>query len=389
MQLLPLASIPLKIHASDASAVGDNNLMPTIVKSEFPPTLPCKIAILAEAPGVEEDRHGRPLIGSSGKLLDALLRKAGIDRATCYVGNVFSTRPPQNDVGHFFITQKGYAALNKERGRTLAPPMRRGSKILHPDYAFEIDRLKKELQQAAPNIVICLGAVALWAVAGYDGIRKYRGNIEVSDRLGFPLKFIGTYHPANILRQWDNKIYLYHDLMKAKASSETKDVAVHHRTILVAERLADIRTQFEKYRAEGKPVSYDIETDPKNLKQITMIGFSNDANEAFVIPFIAWNRQGLSYWPTASAETEAKCLIAQFLSNHHITFIAHNSNYDREWLLRNGIAVPRYPNNEDTMLMHHSMEPELKKGLDTLSSLYLDEKSWKHLADKATLKSDE
>ncbi len=361
--------------------------MANFVPSQFPSKKPCRIAFIAEAPGHEEDVHKVPLVGPSGALFNYTLKQLGIERADCLVGNVFSTRPPHNKVEHFFMTAKGFKKWCKETGLN-PPPILRGSKLLHPDYHHELERLKKELQEFAPNIVVCMGSIALWAVAGYDGISKFRGNIEISEHLGFPVKFIGTFHPSAILRHRPNRVYFYHDIRKAVLNSDDKTIKVYNRTILVPDKLADIRNHFQKLRQEKRPIVYDIETDPKDLMQMTMIGFANSSDTAFVVPFISHNRPGRNYWPTYTAERDAKLLISELFSDESLTFIGHNSNYDREWLLRNGINVPRWPRNEDTMLLHHAIEPELKKGLDTLASLYLDEVSWKHLRKK-TPKYDE
>ena len=46
-----------------------------------------RIVIVGEQPGDEEDLGGRPFIGPAGRLLDELLREAGIDRRATYVTN--------------------------------------------------------------------------------------------------------------------------------------------------------------------------------------------------------------------------------------------------------------------------------------------------------------
>lgn len=362
--------------------------MVNIVPPDFPNASPCRIAFVAEAPGAEEDRYGRPLVGPSGALFTHTLRRLGIDRAACYVGNVFSTRPSHNNINHFFLTKKGHAAFLKENPSYITtPPSLRGSKVLNPLYQPDIDRLRADLLRVQPNIVVCMGAVALWAVAGHEGILKYRGNIEETNHLGFPLKVIGTYHPAAILRQRENFVYFYHDLRKAEANSTQRNTITYSRKIHIPQRVADVEQFIGMMSATPHlPIVYDIETEYKNIRQIESIGFANNPLEAYVVPLISYISPDYSYWPTISAETKVLHAISKFLSNKALTFVAHNSNYDREYLWRNGIRVPFYPNNQDTMLMHHSMEPELKKDLSTLASLHLDEQSWKHIPNAKTNK---
>jgi len=51
---------------------------------------------LGEAPGKVEDESGRPFVGRSGKLLDALLEQIGIPRESVYITSVVRFRPPAN-----------------------------------------------------------------------------------------------------------------------------------------------------------------------------------------------------------------------------------------------------------------------------------------------------
>lgn len=52
-----------------------------------------RILVIGEAPGKSEDVLGHAFIGESGKLLDALLRRAGIPVDECYFTNCVLCRP--------------------------------------------------------------------------------------------------------------------------------------------------------------------------------------------------------------------------------------------------------------------------------------------------------
>jgi len=55
------------------------------------------LLIIGEAPGAQEDLEGEPYVGKSGKLLDKLLTKSGIDcQKDVYFCNVIKCRPPNN-----------------------------------------------------------------------------------------------------------------------------------------------------------------------------------------------------------------------------------------------------------------------------------------------------
>ena len=62
------------------------------------------LAVVGEAPGKHEVEEGRPFVGNAGKLLDELLKEAGIDRSKLYVTNVVKIRPTKEGGGS---TQKG------------------------------------------------------------------------------------------------------------------------------------------------------------------------------------------------------------------------------------------------------------------------------------------
>ena len=55
------------------------------------------LLIIGEAPGAQEDLEGKPYVGKSGKLLNDLLKQAGIDfHKDVYFCNVIKCRPPNN-----------------------------------------------------------------------------------------------------------------------------------------------------------------------------------------------------------------------------------------------------------------------------------------------------
>ncbi len=55
-----------------------------------------KIMFVGEAPGRNEAKTGKPFCGAAGKVLDALLAHAGIQRDSVYITNIVKDRPPEN-----------------------------------------------------------------------------------------------------------------------------------------------------------------------------------------------------------------------------------------------------------------------------------------------------
>ncbi len=54
------------------------------------------IVFVGEAPGMNEDKEGRPFVGAAGKLLDSLLKIVKYSREDVYVTNIVKYRPPAN-----------------------------------------------------------------------------------------------------------------------------------------------------------------------------------------------------------------------------------------------------------------------------------------------------
>jgi DNA polymerase len=55
-----------------------------------------RVVVVGEAPGAGEDQAGRPFVGAAGRMLDALLADAGLERREVFITNVVKGRPPGN-----------------------------------------------------------------------------------------------------------------------------------------------------------------------------------------------------------------------------------------------------------------------------------------------------
>jgi len=119
------------------------------------------LMLVGEQPGDAEDRAGRPFVGPSGKLLDACLVEAGIDR-----GNVYVT----NAVKHFRFEERGKRRIHKK-------PTTGQVRACHP-------WLEAERTVVKPRVVVSLGATAAQALALVEG---------------WP-PIVGTLHPSAVLR---------------------------------------------------------------------------------------------------------------------------------------------------------------------------------------------
>jgi uracil-DNA glycosylase len=155
-----------------------------------------EVMFVGEQPGDQEDRLGKPFVGPAGKLLDAAMEDAGIDRSLAYVTNV---------VKHFKWKAQGKRRIHQKPSWSEA--------------AACFPWLEAELAVVKPRVLVCLGATAAQALLG----RQFR----VTQRRGEPVEsdlapvVIATVHPSSILRADDR------DAELTKFVSDLKTVAAH------------------------------------------------------------------------------------------------------------------------------------------------------------------
>lgn len=338
------------------------------------------VLIIGEAWGSDEERIKRPFIGASGRLLNRLLEEAGFlppgsaaaispnynnmlwhkrDQifadANIRLTNVLNLHPPSNKI----------EMLCGERWGDL-PPIRPG-KYLKPEFTHHLDRLRDEIAEIKPSLVIGLGATAVWFVLGTAGIAKLRGAITPS----IYGKFLPTYHPAFLLHgRWDLRSVVLMDLMKAEFESHFPEIRRPQRFVYIPESLQDIDYCIREMA--GAPIlSTDIETVED---QITCIGFAWSKTAALVIPIFDWSKPDISYWGLEE-EKQVWRKIAQICGDKTAKLF-QNGLYDIRFLWEKyGVR----PKNclQDTMLLHHAMQPEMQKGLGFLGSVYSNEPAWK------------
>ncbi len=328
-----------------------------------------RIAIVGEAYGAEEETQRVPFVGASGWHLNQMLDEAGIHRADCFLTNVFNLRPPGgNDVENLCTDKAG--------GIVSLGPLAKG-KYLQTKYAPELDRLRSELEGVRPNIIIALGNTAAWAIIGTTGISKIRGTVTTGSGRGFVgYKVLPTFHPAAVLRDWSLRPVTVLDLAKARRESLFPEIRRPERTVYIEPSLDDLEWYYENFIVNARSLSFDIETSGD---QITCIGFGPSPTTALVVPFrdtrqTSGNHVG-SYWPTKEAEMVAWRFVRRVLSLPMPKY-GQNTLYDINFLwTRYGIQVVNY--EDDTMLLHHALQPESLKGLGFLGSVYTNESSWK------------
>jgi uracil-DNA glycosylase len=355
-----------------------------------------KIVLLGEAWGEGEVSCRQPFVGESGKELWRMLgeawpeaepdlhRKATQmhkygyawvkDRAQWLeaVGvaftNVLALRPPGNNL-------EALCGTKQEVGGTgyILPPITKG-KYLRPEYLPELDRLSMEIRTMRPNLLIACGNTACWALLQATNIGSIRGAITSSTPSGpgSGIKCLPTYHPAGVLRQWAWRPIVVADLMKAQREAQFPEIRRPERTVLVDPTIEEVeKWTRETLQGQWFRLAPDIETFGGQIK---CIGFARSRAEALVVPFIDKRKKGWSYWPTAQEELRAWKCVEQLLASG-LDKVGQNFLYDLQYICRLGLRPKRL--KDDTMLLHHSLFPELQKGLGFLGSIYTNEASWK------------
>jgi DNA polymerase I-like protein with 3'-5' exonuclease and polymerase domains len=115
-----------------------------------------------------------------------------------------------------------------------------------------------------------------------------------------------------------------------------------------------------------------------------MIGVAASPTSAACFPIFD-KETGENFW-TLEEEIEVRGLLQEILASP-IPKVFQNGLYDIQYLRKEGFALRAC--NEDTMLLHHSLYPELPKGLGFLGSIYANERSWKLLNSRKEQKKDD
>ena len=148
-----------------------------------------QVMIVGEAPGRDEDQHGKPFVGRAGQLLDKMLAAIGLDRHAeaaenaAYITNVVPWRPPQN--------------------REPSPE----------EIAMLTPFLLRHVALIKPRVVVAMGNISCQALFGKRGITKLRGQLQnCRDTDVIPM-----FHPAYLLRNPSAKKLAWADLLMLKA----------------------------------------------------------------------------------------------------------------------------------------------------------------------------
>ena len=158
-----------------------------------------RLVFIGEQPGDREDLAGRPFVGPAGRVLDAALEAAEIDRRTAWLTNA---------VKHFSWEQRGKRRIHQK-------PKADEIRACRP-------WLEAELQAIRPECLVLLGSTAATALLGpQTRVMASRGR-AIAGTAWASTVFV-TIHPSAVLRAEDGEQYfqmLVADLRQAAACAE-------------------------------------------------------------------------------------------------------------------------------------------------------------------------
>ena len=148
------------------------------------------IMIIGEAPGYEEDKIGKPFVGTAGKKLDEMINAIGLDRKNnVYITNIIPWRPPDN--------------------RTPTDN----------EINFFLPYVEEHISIIKPKILLLFGSVASKSILNLnEGIIKNHGKWFNYKNPFLKKKIFTTciFHPSYLLRSPDKKKIAWEDLKKVK-----------------------------------------------------------------------------------------------------------------------------------------------------------------------------
>jgi len=169
------------------------------------------IMFIGEAPGVNEDRQGRPFVGAAGTVLDNMLAVIELDRSDVYICNMIKCRPPDNrdpqpcemdtcrpyldrqielidpkvivtlgrhSFGKFFAGE----TIGKARGRPREWQGRTVFPVYHPAATLHNPRLKPVLEEDFRKLPGLIGANLPQATAETEGQPEALGTTQVTEQ---------------------------------------------------------------------------------------------------------------------------------------------------------------------------------------------------------------
>lgn len=308
----------------------------------------------------------RALYSHGGQQLRLFMKKAGFDMDTVHYASLIPFAPILDQTERLLVPAKGIP-------NELKKWLKVGTKYLKPDLFPHLAEFQSLLKRLKPNLVITLGTEATSLITGEQKHSEVRGTVMPSS-LDSSIKVMPITHPAGIFRMPQAQVVFSADLAKAVKETKFPEVRRVRREITIPETFEDCQDWWKANGIKGGMLTVDIETVP-SYKVITCIGFATSTTKGLTIPLYQKDKAGGHYW-SPSEELYVVQFIGTLLANPAFELNFQGGAYDVQWIYEQ-LGLPSMNYRHDTMLMHHALYPEMRKGLGFLASLYTTEPSWK------------
>lgn len=313
---------------------------------------PNGLLIAGEQPWRDEATQGEPFVGSSGRVLNACLSQAGIDRRECHIINAFSCFSGEISDG------------DKVRAAKACRP-----------------RLEAELAALAPSAVLALGGTALASILDNWSakITDYLGAVVP---LGSGAPMTASYHPAAVLRgDGCNLDVLAHHVHKVARWLREGGPRSLEDVYQLAPPPEYLWSSIQEWKKTYGFVTIDVETTGVNRFTcgLRTVGIGAPPS-AIVIPFLPSERHYSDQeWSSVLR------VLREALADPTLTKVFHHKQFDIPVLERfvGSVAEP----TACTMVAHFVLYPKgVLHGLGQAAGMYLDVPPWKleHGGDYAT-----
>jgi len=326
------------------------------------------IWVVAFCPHSSDYSFGRILTNSFGQHASRLFTQAGMDWKSLRKDTLIPWIPKMDKSDSWHVPAKEVPADLKGLLKISK------SKYLTPRLLPALAEFQQRLVESKPHLIFALGAEATALLTGSTSFMDVRGTI-LPCVLEDSVKVLPIFNPSILFKQVSMEAIFNADLRKGKIEAGFRGIVRTRREVYIPELVEELHDWWKENVTDSlEKISVDIETIPTH-KIITCVGIATSPTKSLVIPLYCKQKEGGSYW-THSEELYIHRFIRAALAHPRLDKIAHNGSYDFQWVYEQ-LHIPTLNYNRDTMLMHHSLYPEMKKSLGFLSSIYTTEPAWK------------
>lgn len=286
---------------------------------------------VGQAPGGVEGVTGIPFTGPAGKMLWRLMKDAGLVKTQLDITNIVACPPPDDRI-----------PTNLEQ-----------------QCCFE--RLKDEIHQRQPKLIIAFGKPALEALTGHTGsMEAARGSFfDLLPKYGYECKVLANYHPSFVMRQrqWIDKAI--EDLKLAVQYLMSPEYVTGGTMLEPQMELDPSYGALSDYLGsvrEKDVTEFDLETTGLNPRVDRVLGISFCTNPEYATS--AYLTEEDSRWE----------LIAGFLKDKRRKKSAQNGSFDYGMLTPLDIEVENIV--WDTRLAETLVHPDMPKNLQAMRAYY-------------------